>query len=110
MKDLIKKYKDSIILIIANILSITLVSRLSWVNRQPSISFDGKEVKYNDFIDYYIGNCFQTIFVALLYTIIFYSVNENKEKKKKILQSILFFIDMLIINIIIFRLGVRTAV
>ena len=97
------------IIIIINIIITYFIANGRWVNRMP-----GPNVNYSlmkDFYDLFLGRGFPTIFISLLTVIVVFIINKLVLKQdNKVKTYVILFCILCILNMIVYRIGMRIAV
>lgn len=97
------------ILLALNCIITYFISNNRWVNRMPNPDSDYSFVE--DFYELFLGRGFPTLITAIITVVISYLISKLFMKQEmKFKNYISLFFIILILNIIIYRIGIRIAV
>lgn len=97
------------VLVVLNCIIIYIISSSRWVNRMPSPNYDYSPIE--DFYELFLGRGFPTLIIAIITVIISYIISKLFIKQEIKLKNYIFlFFIILILNMIIYRIGIGIAV
>lgn len=107
-KDKKNKILNSV-LVVLNCIIIYIISSSRWVNRMPSPNHDYSPME--DFYELFLGRGFPTLITAIITVIISYIISKLFIKQEMKFKNYIFlFFIILILNMIIYRIGIGIAV